>query len=185
MHAVIVSGVCNEKAVFMDVNIGQPGRMHDARVFRLSPLYERLMDPNNALLPEDKHLIGDSAYPLLINLMTPYKDNGHLTHERQIYNTKLSTVRSTIERAFGLLKGKFRRLKYIDVAQPEAAIQIVGVACILHNFIILQNNADDDYNVENGRLENEPHEEEQGLLENERGVAETKRQNLVNRAYIQ
>jgi len=55
------------------------------------------------------HLIGDSAYPLLRNLMTPIRDNGHLTRSQNVYNIKLSSIRSIIERSFGLLKSKFRR----------------------------------------------------------------------------
>lgn len=66
-------------------------------------------------LPPNFHIIGDSAYPLLLNVMTPYRDNGHLTRKQATYNRKLSSIRSTIERVFGLLKGKFRRLKYLDI----------------------------------------------------------------------
>lgn len=114
--------------------------MHDARVFRLSPLYEQLINEQNLLLPQDKHIVGDSAYPLMVNLMKPFQDNGHLTRAQQIFNTKLSSARCTIERAFGLLKVKFRRLKYLDVDTPQSAMQIVGAACILHNFILTENN---------------------------------------------
>ncbi|KAK9687319.1 DDE superfamily endonuclease [Popillia japonica] len=64
-HSIILQGTCNERALFIDINVGQPGRMHDARVFRLSPLYQRLTDPVNPILRQDMHLIGDSAYPLL------------------------------------------------------------------------------------------------------------------------
>lgn len=74
--------------MFIDVNIGQPGRMHDARVFRLSPLYEMLTNERHPVLSPDKHRIGDAAYPLLVNLMKPYQDNGHLTRSRRRFNVK-------------------------------------------------------------------------------------------------
>lgn len=112
-----------------------PGRMHDARVFRQSPLFESLRNEIN-LIPKKYHLIGDTAYPLLLNLMTPFKDNGHLTVAQTRYNQKLSSIRSIIERAFGLLKGKFRRLKYLDISDFELGNKIIAAACTLHNFII-------------------------------------------------
>lgn len=79
---------------------------------------------------------GDCAYPLMVNLMTPFRDKGHVSAERIRYNQILSSIRSVIERAFGLLKGKFRRLKYLDIADPETANKIIAAACMLHNFII-------------------------------------------------
>lgn len=87
-----------------------PGRMHDARVFRNSELYREMTNEQIPLLPPQLHLIKDAAYPLLPNLMTPFKDTSHLTREQIIYNTKFSSIRSVIERAFGLLKLKMRRL---------------------------------------------------------------------------
>ncbi|KAF5287919.1 hypothetical protein FQA39_LY15623 [Lamprigera yunnana] len=42
------------------------------------------------------------------------KDNGHLNVVQINYNENLSSIRSTIECAFGLLKGKFRRPCVID-----------------------------------------------------------------------
>ncbi|XP_050517687.1 putative nuclease HARBI1 [Diabrotica virgifera virgifera] len=148
-HSIILQGVCDENGVFIDVNIGRPRRMHDARVFRLSEIYEYLTR-ENSILPANLHLIADSAYPLLLNLMKPFQDNGHLPEEHVVYNTKLSSIRSTIERAFGLLKCKFRRLKYLDVNHSQIASRIVLAACVLHNFILLQGNAAlDDYDIVN------------------------------------
>lgn len=43
-------------------------------------------------------------------LITPYRDNGHLTAQQRRFNTVLSWLRQKVERAIGLLKGRWRRL---------------------------------------------------------------------------
>ncbi|CAG5075324.1 Protein of unknown function [Cotesia congregata] len=73
------------------------------------------------------------------------QDNGHLTRRQVNYNIKHASSRSIIERAFGLLKGKFRRLQYLNVKSVEMAIKMVSAACTLHNFILIQG----DVNVGN------------------------------------
>lgn len=124
-----------------------PGRMHDARVFRQSELFAQLNRADNPLLPPNMHLLGDSAYPLMKNLMTPFRDNGHLTIEQNNCNVKLSTIRSIIERAFGNLKGKFRRLKYLDIYDPNLGNTIIAAACVIHNFLIDRHEVDFQYEV--------------------------------------
>lgn len=131
--------------------------MHDARVFRQSEIGARLQ---NNLLGEQFHLVGDSAYPLSINLLTPYKDNGHLTVQQVAFNVKLSCIRSTIERAFGMLKGKFRRLKYLDIETVELANKIIAATTVLHNIIIL--NGEDqieDFEIVENDFQNNMEEE--------------------------
>lgn len=123
-----------------------PGRMHDARVFRNSPLFNATTNPE--IIPNNMHLIGDSAYPLLRTLMTPFRDSGHLTRSQIAYNTKLSSIRSIIERSFDLLKTKFRRLKFLDMSDFELGNAMIAAACVLHNFIIVNgglNILDEDY----------------------------------------
>lgn len=114
--------------------------MHDARVFRNSPIYQHLINERNPLLLPEEHIIGDSAYPLMMNVMTPFRDTGYLTNAQSRYNIKLSSIRSVIERTFGLLKGKFRRLKYMDITDFNLGKKMIAAACVLHNFI--QDNID-------------------------------------------
>ena len=85
---------------FMHCYVGEVGSVHDARVFRKSSLGNNLAN----MIPDNFHLVGDGAYPLQINLLIPFKDNGHLTRLQINYNRKLSSARSTIEQAFSLLK---------------------------------------------------------------------------------
>lgn len=135
-HSIVLQAVCNEHMAFTDSYAGEVGSVHDACVFRRSPLGQAIVS-DQGLMGSRQHMLGDAAYPLSMRMMVPYKDNGHLTFEQTQYNTKHSNTRSVIERAFALLKGRFRRLKYLemDVAHIPDAI----VACtVLHN-ICLQN----------------------------------------------
>jgi hypothetical protein len=60
---------------------------------------------------DDAHLIGDLAYKLSSTLMVGFKNHGNLTLRQKNFNVILSKSRVTIERAYALLKGRFRRLK--------------------------------------------------------------------------
>lgn len=132
--------------------VGTPGRVHDARVFRTSPLYRMLMG-NEPAIAENEHLIGDAAYPLTPFLMKPYRDNGHLTERQTRFNTTLSSVRSVIEQSFGILKSKFRRLKYLEMSRVDLIPSVIMAACVLHNIIIedgedfIADNVQDEQNV--------------------------------------
>ncbi|XP_018307726.1 putative nuclease HARBI1 [Mycetomoellerius zeteki] len=161
-HSIVLQGVCDHKGRFIDIFVGLPGRMHDARVFRQSEIFQRL---KHHLLPPDRHIIGDAAYPLLVNLLTPYRDTGHLTRTQIIYNTNLSTIRSMIERGYSFLKGKFRRLKYLDIADFDFGNKMIAAACVLHNFLI-------DHNETNYEDDEELLEEEQEEVAVEREVAD-------------
>ena len=48
-HSIILQGTVNHLGHFMDINIGWPGRVHDARVFANSALFKR--GQSNNLLP--------------------------------------------------------------------------------------------------------------------------------------
>ena len=99
--------------------------------------WEQFLNAIQSACPNGQFLLGDAAYPLLNKLLTPFKDNGRLTREQTYYNYCHSATRMCIERAFGLLKGRFRRLKMIDVESVERATKLIAAACILHNISLL------------------------------------------------
>lgn len=153
--------------------------MHDARVFRNSPIYQRIINQRNPLLLLEEHILGDSAYPLMMNVMTPFRDTGHLTNAQSRYNTKLSSIRSIIEQTFGLLKGKFRRLKYMDIVEFNLGKKMIAAACVLHNFI--QDNIDYG-DINDGMEEIETAENNAANVENEERlqmIAIQKRRNIM------
>lgn len=89
--------------------------------------------------PEDCHLIGDLAYKLHENLLIPYRDNGHITERQRNYNFVHASARMTIERAFGLLKGRFRSLLTTFAMDRVDLIPMHIIACcILHNVCLMR-----------------------------------------------
>jgi predicted DNA-binding protein YlxM (UPF0122 family) len=139
-NSVQLQIVVDDKMIITDMYVGWPGCTHDARVFRNSPISFAMQHDRNCLAP-GKFLIGDSAYPLSSTMMTPFKDNGHLTREQRHYNRKISSPRQTVERTFGHIKGRFRQLRDLETLNIEHICHFVSAACVLHNICII---SDDD-----------------------------------------
>jgi len=91
--------------------------------------------------------------------MTPFRDNGHLIRRQTNYNTKLSSKRIVIEQAFGLLKGKFRRLRFLHMFLINEMRTVVIACCILHNICIIIHN--DTYEFDDYAQENSQDDEKQ------------------------
>ncbi|KAL1501014.1 hypothetical protein ABEB36_006419 [Hypothenemus hampei] len=102
-YSIQAQMVCDHQKKIRDIFVGYPGSVHDSRVFRRSPLCETLPEKCR-----DSFLLGDSGYPCLRHLLTPFKDNGRLTRRQRNYNYILSTNRYAIEHCFDILKQKFR-----------------------------------------------------------------------------
>lgn len=78
-------------------------------------------------------------------LITPYRDNGHLTRQQKRFNRVLSSLRQKVERAIGLLKGRWRKLLYLDHLDLRLAVHLIISACVLHNFCIIHDDFYDGY----------------------------------------
>ena len=76
------------------------------------------------------------GYPLRTRLMTPYRNNGRLNDEQKNFNREMKAQRSLIERAYHVLKGKDRKLHFLDVTNLKYIPSIIGAAVVLHNFIL-------------------------------------------------
>ena len=78
----------------MNVNIGWPGKTHDARMFANSSVYTDMI--SGKLFPNWTRriggvnvpliILGDPAYPLLPWLMKPYIENSFSTPEEHTFN---------------------------------------------------------------------------------------------------
>lgn len=159
-HSAILQVICDSKLKFLDIFFGWPGSVHDARVWQNSPIYGRL---KNNLLPEEYHLLGDTAYPVDTFLMAPFKDNGHLTNRQKMFNQKLSSSRVMVEQAIGRLKQVFRRLKFLDAKICNLKYYVVA-ACILQNYLISHNIENEVENVFDDDSDNEDTREAEEVI---------------------
>jgi hypothetical protein len=130
--------VATTRRIFTDLYCGEVGSMHDARMFRRSPLYEVLRNENQRrhLLPREAHILGDGAYPLSTYLLTPFRNNGHLQGHQVNFNSVLASMRVCIENAWGLLESRFRCLKYLLRYATELTPLITSACCCFHNICI-------------------------------------------------
>ena len=122
-YSVTMQAVVGENLMFLDTAIGYPGSMHDARILRASNIFTKA--ENGEILKEPAItlngvkvrplLLGDGAYPLLPWLLKPYPITVILNCSQRRFNKTLSSARSTVECAFGLLKARWRiLLKRLD-----------------------------------------------------------------------
>lgn len=160
-HSYQLLAVCDHNLKFLYCYTGEVGSMHDNRVLQKSGLIEDIESGNYILhqlfmnfivnflsftsylsisgrkpMYDDGHLLADLGYPLKPWCMTSYKRTRPLSVDEENFNTRLSECRTSIERAFALLKGKFRRLKYIENVIPDLISGIIIGCCILHNICI-------------------------------------------------
>jgi len=88
----------------MNVNVGWPGSVHDARILSNSEVFNRgeagTLVPQSvqilAGVPVPVVILGDPAYPLLPWLLKPYPATG-LSTKASKFNTRLSRARVVVE----------------------------------------------------------------------------------------
>ena len=124
----------------MDVATGFPGSIHDARMLHATKLYQDaeanmvLSKPSDVI--ENKEvgslLISDGAYQATWHLK-PYPFTIQLNDTQKKINQKLSSAQLTVERAFGLLKGRMRcLLKRLNNRLNNVSFIIIA-SYVLHN----------------------------------------------------
>lgn len=149
--SITLQGICDKSRKFIDVFTGPPSKIHDARIFRMSFIYNKILN-----LERQYHILGDSAYPISESLITPYRDYGNLTRSERNFNLRFSRTRVKIENAFGLLKCRFRQLLHVDFPRVEKLATFVLACCALHNLCIENNDLLDfdetDMNIDQNEL---------------------------------
>lgn len=80
----------------LDLYIGEPGSLHDSRVFRRSDLYRKVLENEDRLFPQNTFLIGDSAYVLKKWMIVSFKNYGTLTQTQIDFNYIHSATRIVV-----------------------------------------------------------------------------------------
>ncbi|CAG2187279.1 unnamed protein product [Mytilus edulis] len=116
---------------------------------------------------------GDGAYPIKKWLLTPYRDTGNLNAEQRRFNYVHSSTRTVIERAFGILKGRFKKLQFIEVKKIQSACDVITACCVLQNFCIMFGDTGEDFiddaqNQELNTCNNQPLNDVDGLSKRDR-----------------
>ena len=112
---MMLQAVMESSYKFIDINVGWPGEVYDARVFFKFSDFAKGME--GTLFPENKVImihgfrvpfciIPNAAYPLLGWVTKPFPDSGKLSAEKSDFNYRLSRARMVFENAFGGLKGR-------------------------------------------------------------------------------
>jgi hypothetical protein len=102
-----------------------------------------------------KYYLVDSGYSITVGYLAPYK--GTMYHlpeflhaedpqgKREIFNFHHSSLRNVIERAFGVLKMKWRILLNMPSYPTRVQSQIIVGCMALHNFIRCSGIVDKDF----------------------------------------
>jgi hypothetical protein len=121
---------------FLSASITCGSSSHDSTQFAASNLGHLLSLPKaQGGIGTEWVVLGDDAFKALPHVMTPFQKQW-LTNEQKNFNYCLSKLRSCVERAFGLWKGKWgifwRPLRVSQINIPK----VVEVTCRLHNLCI-------------------------------------------------
>ena len=116
--------------------------------------------------------------------MIPFRDNGHLTQNQIKFNKVQSSLRQVVERSIGLLKGRWRKLLYLDHLEVKFMVKLIMSACVLHNFCLILDDFDENYYLQGDDGDtnegNDAYDHCRLTANDVRRDAEAKRNNLMN-----
>ncbi|XP_048339150.1 putative nuclease HARBI1 [Sphaerodactylus townsendi] len=137
---IVLMAVCDDKGRFFEVDIGHPGRSHDAHVFRgchfTQPMDRGVFFPVTPVMSVHgvaipPLILADGAFRLRRWLVKPYVPP-HNAIER-FFNRKICRARCVVEQAFGRLKSRWRCLRYKLPIRVERVNALVATCIVLHN----------------------------------------------------
>jgi hypothetical protein len=153
-YSMVLQAVVDLDTKFTVIVTGWPGSMkessilHNSGLFKLCEKGERLSGSKLKVSDGseiEKYLIGDSGYPLLPWLLTPYQEKD-LTESSAKFNIRHSSVRTVALRTLAKFKDTWKFLQG-EMWRPDKhkLPRIIHVCYLLHNIIIdLQERAVDE-----------------------------------------
>ncbi|KAJ8944099.1 hypothetical protein NQ314_009555 [Rhamnusium bicolor] len=137
-----VQATCNAAEQFTSISAEWPGSVHDARIWRISPIRGIVSQYDGPVC-----LLGDSGYGISPWLITPFQSprNGLEPH----FNLIQARERCIIERLFGQLKKRFPILGNCVRVTSKRVPKVIISCAVLHNVAKHLNDVFDFNNEEN------------------------------------
>lgn len=153
--------------MFRDIYVGEPGSLHDIRVFRRSPFFAAVSRNHQNFFPENSYMLGDTAYQPTAWVVVPYKNVVNISIRKTQFNRLMSTPRVKIEHSFAMVKNRFRRiLHFSEIRNIKLMNAVVVSACVFHNICILQNDCwDYDYEIDEITDDESDEEDDPNILQ--------------------
>ena len=125
---------CDSDLRFLYFGVVAPGKTNDCVAF------DRAVDMKKFIesLPVGLFVVGDAAYTLSENLLTPFTGVNRGDVNRDAYNFFLSQVRIRIEMAFGRLTRKWGILRNRLYGSQATCARVLLTCATLHNYCIDQ-----------------------------------------------
>lgn len=146
--------------IFCDFNMnilyvcsGVEGSAHDAHVLEISGLYNELTK-----LPPHVFVLADAGYGITERILTPYRSTRYHLQEysstngpsnsKELFNLRHSKMRNVVERTIGILKRRWKILRFANESLNKNFInESIICCCMLHNFLMQKNDMQIDENA--------------------------------------
>lgn len=144
-HSMVLQAIVGPDLRFLDIVTGWPGKMNDSLVLQSSSFFrqcqngEKLNGKKIRVSQETElteYIIGDSGFPLLPWLVTPYQGN-ELSATEAEFNRRMFATHGVAQRALTKLKEDWRMIQG-NMWRPDKhrLPRFILVCCILHNIVI-------------------------------------------------
>lgn len=154
-HSMILQAIVDPDLRFRNIVTGWPGKMNDSSVLQSSSFFtlcqkgEKLNGKKIHLSEETElteYIIGDSGFPLLPWLVTPYQVK-ELSKTEADFNKRLLATQVVAHRALARLKEVWKMIQG-EMWRPDRhkLPRFILVCCILHNIVIdMEDNVLDEF----------------------------------------
>ncbi|GFP83939.1 putative nuclease harbi1, partial [Phtheirospermum japonicum] len=158
--SLLVQALVDSEGRFLDVSAGWPGSSKPKHVLEMSKLFSGIEDTKEYLngpsfelnsgnsIPQ--YILGDSCYPLLPWLLTPFNEkHKELSSSEMAFNGVHRRGIELVGTAFAKVK---KRWKLVGKKWKEQCIEafpyVIVACCLLHNFLIKCSEATPEENAE-------------------------------------
>ncbi|GJX87068.1 ALP1-like protein [Tanacetum coccineum] len=145
---ILLEAIASKDLWIWHAFFGVSGMNNDVNVLRQSPIFNDLKSRRAPDVPfmannvpyKRGYYLTDGIYPQWAVPIKSIKNLGTNDYKRLLYKTKHEAARKDVERAFGVLKTKWKVIKYPARGMSRRRLSDVMYTCIiLHNMIIHDN----------------------------------------------